>query len=183
MSGSVIERILSNLEESDNDSVTEKTASDGSDGAAGTDDASLLATVRGISKEIKTASADENTPKESASGNLETMAKEAQEAEKERLTKEANFMGAALADGFMQRFAAYDDALSGYEVKTASNGDAEKIAQAAYNKAIEDMEKTAADEYERGYKEQLVAVHKIASDVHYTGQAVASHILETASDS
>jgi hypothetical protein len=173
MAESTIERILSRLEESDNDGVAEKTASE-TEPTVDTSTA-LLNTVRQISSEVKTASAP---AEDSPAKNLETMAKEAHEAENGRIVKEAQFMGAAIADGFMQRFAAYDDALSNTKVASDSP-DLEKVAAAAYQKAVQDMEKHAADEYEKGYRDQLVAVHKIASDIHYAGQAVAHQIVNS----
>ena len=163
-------RILNRMSEAD-DSVNVKTASAAP--ADKTAEVIMLETVRSVANNVaKTASA--NTP----AASLENMAKQAHDAEQEILTKQASAMGAALADGFMERYAQYDAALSSVGVKTAAdNGQLEKAAQFGYTKAVADMEKTAAEDYERGYTEQLQAVHKIASEVHYAGQAVANSLI------
>lgn len=170
-------RILSRLNDSDPE-VTEKTASAEPEKTA---EARMLEQVRAVSEATaKTASA--NAPAAPAS-DLQTMAKQAQAAEQEQLTKQARFMGAAIADGFMERFAAYDSALSAQGVKVASTTDETTVKQAAelgYKKAVADMEKRANEQYEKGYKDQLAAIHKTAAEVHYAGQMVAHNLVEQA---
>lgn len=170
-------RILSRLEDSD-PTVTEKTASEI---AAPSIEARMLEQVRAVSE--KTAQVQTSNAPTAPATNLQAMAKTAQEAEQAQLVKQAHFMGAAIADGFMERFAAYDSALSAQGVKTASTVDTQFVkqaAQAAYKKAVADMEKQASAQYEQGYRDQLAAIHKTAAEIHYAGQAVAHNLVEQA---
>jgi hypothetical protein len=168
-------RILSRMSAADA-GITEKTASAPSTPEPDAS-ARMLSTVRAVTNSVKTAAAAP-TPKAS----LEKMAAEAQQAEESQLIKQAQHLGAALADGFMERFAQYDAALG--EIKVAAVGadpaQLQKVAQAAYAQAVQDMEKNAAAEYEAGYNDQLKEVHKIAADVHYIGQQTASAIIQQA---
>ena len=140
----------------------------------------MLEQVRAVADATsKTASVAAPAP----TASLESMAKSAQEAEQTQLVKQAHFMGAALADGFMERFAAYDSALSAQGVKMASvpaEGTVKEAAQAGYQQAVADMEKHANAQYEEGYKDQLAAIHKTASEIHYAGQMVAHNLVEQA---
>jgi len=165
------ERILSRLEESD-EAVQEKTAAVAEPSA----DVRLLDTVRRVSAASSTKTASESKP----AADLDRMAKQAQALEEQALVKEAHFLGAAVADGFMERFAQYDVALTNAGVKTASASDPELVKAAAvegYRVAVADMEKQAADEYQRGYEDTLKSVHKLASEIHYGGQAMARNVL------
>lgn len=188
MSDNAFSRILANLDAADQ-GVTEKTASDG---AVQQDDAGtrMLRVVQNASSAVqpqKTASA---RPQGQVTTDLERMAKQAQEAESVQLVKQAHFLGASVCDGFMERFAQYDSALAQQGFKTASadpvqggaydNATLQKVAQDAYQQAVQDMEKTAAADYERGYNETLQTIHKIASDVHYVGQQVARDLVAEA---
>lgn len=171
MSLSAFDRILARLEESD-PVVTEKTA-------AVTDDAAarMLAKVREVSE---TATKVASTPEASPVADLATLAKSAADMEQTALLKEASFLGAAIADGFMTRFAAYDTALTAQGVKTASTPSPEvqqRIAQEAYAQGQADLEKQANAEYEAGYQQQMLEVHKLAAEVHLVGQATAREIL------
>ena len=280
-------RILNRMSAAES-GITEKTA-----GATNTPEpdaaARMLSTVRAVTSSVKTAAVVAPTPKAS----LEKMAAEAQQAEETQLLKQAQFMGAALADGFMERFAQYDAALSTVKVaegegedprasgpglghylaggpltgayeagegnrmrgfgtgianhlkesligagagglggaalgalisryglkgsagdgaavggglgsylgaagggmhstgttyrevtdpayKTGSQADLQKVAQAAYTQAVQDMEKKAAIEFDAGYNDQLAQIHKVASDVHFIGQQTASALIQQA---
>jgi hypothetical protein len=175
---SAFTRILNSLNAADT-GVSEKTASANTTPNAAT---RLVETVRSVAASTnKTASAKAAPVTPAAS--LEQMAKQAQAAEQEQLVKEAHLMGAAMADGFMERFAQYDVALSG--VKTASpavlpEAQIQKIAEAAYSRAVQDMEKHAEAEFERGYQDQLQEIHKIAADMHFIGQTAASTLINEA---
>lgn len=165
-------RILNRMNTADT-GVTEKTAAASNpepDAAS-----RMLNTVRNVSTVTKkTAAARAESPRAS----LEKMAAEAQQHEEAQLLKQSQFLGAALADGFMERFAQYDAALSNVKVASAGNSpDLEKVAEAAYAQGLQDMEKRAQDEFEAGYNEQMQHVHKIASDIHYIGQQTAQHIV------
>lgn len=181
-------RILSRMQDAET-GITEKTAA--AEPEAPNAAARMLSTVRNISSAVKTASVAPSTPATPVAS-LERMAKEAQAAEQDQLLKQAQFMGAAVADGFMERFAQYDTALASQGVKTAAslpanNAESEavlqKVAEAAYGQAVQDMEKQAAAEYEQGYNDQLQEIHKIASDVHYIGQQTANHLVQEARSS
>ena len=167
------ERILNRLEESD-EGVQTKTAAAVEPSA----EARMVETVRRVSSATATKVASENTPV----ADLQRMAKQAQALEEQAMAKEAHFMGAAIADGFMERFAQYDVALSNAGVKTASADPSLVKAAAAegYRQAVADMEKTAEAEYTRGYEDTLRGVHKLASDIHFGGQAMARNILDRA---
>ena len=173
-------RILNRMSAADA-GITEKTASAPSTPEPDAS-ARMLSTVRAVTNSVKTAAvAATPTPKAS----LEKMAAEAQQAEETQLIKQAQFMGAALADGFMERFAQYDVALGDVKVAATTtvppdSAQIEKVAQAAYAKAIQDMEKKAAAEFESGYNDQLKQVHKIAADVHFIGQQTAGAIIQQA---
>lgn len=174
---SVFERILQQLD--DADGVTEKTASEDNAPPEKTAEERMLEVVKSVSDGTKTAA--EQPQGGTPAQELEQMAKQAQEAEQDLLLKQAHTMGAAVADGFMERFAQYDVALSEQGVKTASTPDSETIKQAAqkgYQQAVTEMEKRAEEEYERGYVEQLQQIYKTAAEIHYSGQAVAHNIVE-----
>ena len=187
MSDNAFSRIMANLDAADQ-GVTEKTASERS-GPSEDARARMLSTVRNVTNAAtKTASAPA-PQRAQVTEDLHRMAKQAQEAEAVQLTKQAHFLGSAVCDGFMERFAQYDGALAQQGLKTASANPSQgepdrdtlyKVAQLAYGRAVEDMEKTAAVDYERGYVETMQAVHKIASDVHYVGQQVARDIVAEA---
>lgn len=113
---------------------------------------------------------------------LEKIATDLVEAEKEALQKEANFYGAAVADGFMSRVNMYTEAAANVQ-KTAgdANIDVEKIAAEAVRGYVETkarMEKEASDEYVRGYNETLSQIEKVASDVFTRGAADCAGILQ-----
>lgn len=140
----------------------------------------MVATVRTISNSIKTATA---VPKNTPAQDLAKMAKEAQDAEQGQLLKQAHFMGAAIADGFMERFAQYDTALTTQGVKTAASPSEDllkKATEVGYTQAVKDLEKTAEVEFNRGYQDQLQEVQKIAADIHYIGQQTANTIVDEA---
>ena len=168
------ERIMSRLADAEN-GVTEKTAEvkEASEDKA----AKMLAKVREISaSSAKTAAAPVTSPVE----DLQKIAESAAKLENDALVKEAQFLGAAIADGFMARFAAYDTALTSQGVKTASTPsvDLEKLAQDAYAQGQADLEKQAAESYNQGYQEQMSEVAKTAAVIHLAGQNTAREIVE-----
>lgn len=192
MADTAFQRILSNLDAADG-GVTEKTASDAAPHAAPDAAQRMLSTVRSVSNALKTntKTAAQSSATAPLAPELRRMAKEAKDAEADVMEKQAHAMGSAVCDGFMERFAQYDAALGTLGVKTAQfvpniqgqtvdDGELEKAAQYGYNKAITDMEKTAAAEYERGYDETLEAVYKTASDIHYVGQQAAQELIQQA---
>jgi len=169
-----IERILSRLTDAD-DGVAEKTAAV----AAPSTEARMLDTVRRISTAAvtKTASAAQAA---APASDLQTIAKEAAAAEEAALEAQTKRLGAVFADSFMERYAQYDAALSAAGVKTAAVNP-ELVKQAAedgYRRAVADMEKRAEEEYQRGYQDQLKAIHKTASEIHYAGQSMAHAVID-----
>jgi hypothetical protein len=184
MSDNAFARILASLESADG-GVTEKTASE-TENARPDPAQRMLQTVRSVSASLQPTTKTATTKAESSvAGDLKRMAKQAQASEAEAMTKQAHFLGAAVCDGFMERFAQYDGALNQLGVKTASENvpqeTLKKVAEAAYNKAVEDMEKHAQDEYTRGYNDTLEHIHKTASDIHYIGQQAAHELIKQAS--
>ena len=170
------ERILARLEASDT-AVTEKTAEEKV--AVETPAARMLAKVREISDAAvsdKTATAPTSTPTE----DLQRLVEKTAELEQAAMVKEANFLGAAIADGFMTRFAAYDTALTeqGVKVATTTPDAVKQAAEAAYRQGQEDFQKQAETAYETGYQEQMLEVHKIASELHLLGQNTAREIVK-----
>lgn len=116
---------------------------------------------------------------------LTKIASDLASADHEALVKEAEFYGAAVADGFMARIGQYEEAaaqLSGASEKTASI-DVEKIAAEAvrgYIDAKTELEKQAAAQtaqQEQGYNDTLNAVEKVASAVFEQGIADCQAIL------
>lgn len=171
-----LDRILNSLEASDTTNSVKVAAAP----AAVSLEETLLDKVRGLTK---TAESTTSAPVSSPVQDLQTMAKEAQAAEFDLLTKQSHFLGAALADGFMERFAQYDSALAQSGVKTAAALEPDtvkQIAKEAYAQARSDFEKQASEEYQRGYNDQMQQVHKIASELHYNGQTLAAEIVHAA---
>ena len=155
MSDNAFARILANLDNADS-GVTEKTAA--AKGAPPDAAERMLNAVRAAATSTQTTKTASAKPKASVAGDLHRMAKTAQLAEAEAMTKQAHLLGSSVCDGFMERFAQYDAALTGMGVKTAGfagDGDMQKVAQAAYQQAQIDMEKTAEAEFERGYSDMM----------------------------
>jgi hypothetical protein len=166
-----IERILNRLSDSD-EGVSVKTASATEPSA----EAKMLATIRRVSDSVVKTASETSAP----ATELGRIAKEAADAEQQSLLKQATFLGAALADGFMERYAQYDAALTSSGVKTAS-ADPELVKKAAeegYARAVADMEKRAEEEFNRGYEDQLKAIHKTAAEIHLGGQNMAHAVVE-----
>lgn len=177
---STIERILAGLNASD-DAVSTKTAAvvPGS-----STEQKMLETLRRVSEStIKTAAVATGNASNSPANEVERMAKEAAEAEDAAMLRKAHHAGAALADGFMERYAQYDAALTSAGVKTASTVNPAAVKQAAeqgYKQAVADMEKQAAEEFNKGYEEQLKAIQKTAAEIHYAGQGMAQAVIKRA---
>lgn len=168
-----LERILSQLEASDETVATKTAAEQAPEPSA---EANMINTVRALTE--KTAAP---APEASPAANLSKLAAEAQAVEEQILSQKAASLGAALADGFMARFAQYDTALSDVEVKTASNASNDDLVKQAYAAAKADLEKQAQAEYERGYQDQLVEIQKVAAEIHVAGQSSARNVVNSLS--
>lgn len=141
--------------------------------------ADLLAVLKQAEAELqgtKTASASTQV------GDLTKIAADLAAADHEALTKEAQFYGAAVADGFMIRIKQYEAASEGLQ-KVASDGqgvDVEKIASEAVRGFVETratMEKEAADAYNQGYQETIAQIEKVAHVVYEQGAEDLYNIL------
>lgn len=101
-------------------------------------------------------------------------------AESEALLKEANWYGAAVCDGFMARFAQYNEAAEklaaqhapAAPVKTAADSFdkfaaenpqlVREAAELGYGSTIGQMDKLAGAAYEKGYNQAVEQIYKLA---------------------
>lgn len=171
-----IGKIMQRLNESraaDQTGIKTASANDGKNGPSTPDAlrAALRDTLASAPSSEKTASAE---PAANPAGDLMKLAEDLTSAEEEALMKQAAVYGAAMCDGFMARFAQYDEAAGALpEVKTAAaqqqqvatgDADLEAIKTAAANDpefvkfASEnpDLVKEAADLGYRQTMDQLV---------------------------
>lgn len=160
---------------------------------------------------LATAESEEKTASAQAAGRptdaLLKMAEDMSNAEDAALQKQAEVYGAAMCDGFMARFAEYEDAAmktSGVlpqQQKTASvDEDLEMIKTAAQDPAFQKfasenpelvkeaydlgyqnqwngMVKQAQDQFQQGYNDQMERMHKIASDCYKAGAVAINNVL------
>lgn len=173
-----LERILSRLEQND-EAISTKTAS--VESVEPSAEEKMLSTVRSLT-EATTKTANTANEPSAPVASLEKLASDAQAAESQILTQKAASLGAALADGFMERFAQYDTALGDVAVKTASTVDTAALTKEAYAAARADLEKQAAADYQQGYNDQLVEIQKVAAHCHLSGRASAANVLSILSD-
>lgn len=177
MANATFDRILARLNQAE-EATTVKTAAETP--AAASTEARLVSTLTAVSADLsKQAAAVAPAPKQDVLSDLSKIAQSTAAAEQDLLMKEASLLGAAIADGFMVRFTAYNEALS----KTASaqttvvaSGAEEQIKQ-AYAKGAADMEKKAQAEYQQGFNDQLAQIHKTASQIHFAGQSMARDLV------
>jgi hypothetical protein len=138
------------------------------------------------------------------------MAEDLSNADDAALQKQAEVYGAAMCDGFMARFAEYEDAAvkTGAAImptqKTASaDSDLEMIKIAAQDPSFQKfasenpeltkeafdlgyqnqwnaMVKEAQDEFDKGYQDQMAHVHKVASACYKAGAIAINDILRQA---
>lgn len=138
----------------------------------------LLDALKRAETEIATQKTASVKPEGSPVADLTKLATELAQADYEALAKEAEFYGAAIADGFMSRIGQYENATQGMP-KVASVGgnsnvafDVQKIAEQAVNGYVEaraKLEKEASDAYAQGYQDTLKEVEKIAQEIFVNG--------------
>ena len=107
----------------------------------------------------KTAAA----PSENPAGSLLKLAEDLTNAEEEAMMKQASIYGAAMCDGFMNRFAQYDDAaaqVAPASVKTAS-------VYQGYDPALETIKTAAADPEFKKFASANPELVKEAYDLGY----------------
>ena len=173
---------LSNVLARINGSDEVKTASDSS--APATKSAATAQTADKLRAALKEATAPAPVEKQAAAspvGDLTKLAAETIGMEHEALVKEAQFYGAACADGFMARLSQYNEAatkIASQEIgatKVASDDSFEKFAaenQALVKQAAElgydttkgQMDKLAEAAYTKGYDEAVGVIYKTAHE-------------------
>jgi len=187
---------LSNVLARINGSDEVKTASDSSNASAKADSGEKAATaqtaekLRAALKEatVTPAPVEKQASAASPVGDLTKLASETATMEHEALVKEAQFYGAACADGFMARLAQYNEAAEKIAaqnpavapIKTAGDDSFEKFAsenpelvkQAAelgFDTTKGQMDKLADAAYAKGYDEAVTVIHKTACDSFTNG--------------
>lgn len=137
------------------------------------------------------------------------MASDMANAEDAALQKQATVYGAAMCDGFMARFAEYEDAAMKtagmpMQQKTAAyDPDLEMIKTAAqdpefqkfasenpelvkeafdlgYRQQWDTMVKEAQDQFQQGYNDQMEQLHKVAMQCYKNGAVMINNILRKA---
>lgn len=136
------------------------------------------------------------TPTDDPTGDLLKFASDLSNAEHEALLKQASVYGAAMCDGFMTRFAQYDEAAGQVSapVKTASApatavGESfEKFAaenpelvkeayELGYRTKMAGLQKQAEEEFEAGYNDTMNEVHKMASDIYKQAAHTTNNVI------
>lgn len=187
MNGMSLDKILEDLKKA-SPAVETKTAAAKTETAqpskvAQAKDELVQALRRAETASTKTAAAAE-APAATPVTELEKVAADLAAADQEALVKEAQFYGAAIADGFMARLQQYEKAaesLPAAEKTASAPADVEKIASEAVRGYVETQHaiKVAADrEFNRGYQDTLKEVEKIASDMYGQGAHDAAAVLE-----
>ena len=133
----------------------------------------------------KTAETQTKTASQAPIAGLVKMASDLVDAEEEALMKQAQVYGAAICDGFMARYAQYEqaaDTVAPQQTKTAAinDGDFQKFAQAnpeltkeaydlGYRTKMAALQKEANDQFEAGHNDTMEEIHKLASAVYKHG--------------
>lgn len=185
-----------------------QTANDGIKTAAATQPASAelhqaLADALAGTDTTKTASAADAA---NVGDGLLKIAKELGDAEDALMQKQAQMYGAAVADGFMSRYAQYEAAAqdipapktAGYgyagdptvdQIKTAAASPAftkfanenpeltKEAFELGYQRTWGALEKQAADEYYQGYDETMQQIHKVASTCYKHGAVTINNVM------
>ena len=185
-----IERILAGIKESQNPTpaaVTEKTAAVKADASPRE---ALLSALTNATTTEKVASA-------SAVGPVDDVMKVAAElvaSEKDAAVKEAQLLGTAFMDAAIARLDVWQKTAAqmiqntpvqqaapaaGFGKFASENGLLVKqAAELGYNQAKQELEKVAADEYNRGWNETVEAIYKTAADEFLKAAAITAEICE-----
>lgn len=149
----------------------------------------------------KTASAASPT-QQAPLGDLHKMASDLANAEEEALLKQAQVYGAAIADGFMARYAQYEDAANAVAPahapayataqKTAGAGDdfqkfasenpelTKEAFDLGYRTKMAALQKEANEQFAAGYNDTMNEVHKTASALYKHGAEWGQWAVKTA---
>lgn len=198
-----IAQILNRLEASEQASTAGiKTAAvQSSEPTAPTADA-LRSELRQALSSVTTEKTAETLPAQSSQApvaGLVKMASDLVDAEEEALMKQAQVYGAAICDGFMARYAQYEQAageVAPAQPKVAAaqpiqpDGDFQKFAQAnpeltkeaydlGYRTKIAELQNQANEQFEAGYSDTMQEVHKVASALYKHGAEWAQWAVKT----
>jgi hypothetical protein len=178
MSGLSLNEILNDLNEATQPKTAEavSTERESNKTAAETD---LLAALQRAEQSAGSKVASE---KQSPVSDLEKMASDLANADHDALVKEAEFYGAAVADGFMARIHQYEQSTESMD-KVASDDSVavEKIAEEAVRGYVEtraQMEKEAADTYNQGYSDTVAQIEKVAAACFETAVNNTEYVLQ-----
>jgi hypothetical protein len=198
-----IAKILNRLEASEQAATAGvKTAADRStEPAAPTADAlrNELRQALSVVTTEKTAAAQTGPSQQTPVGGLVKMASDLVDAEEEALMKQAQVYGAAICDGFMARYAQYEQAaneVAPAPAKTAAaqpaqvDGDFQKFAQEnpeltkeafdlGYRTKMAELQKQADERFQAGYEDTMQEVHKVASALYKHGAEWAQWAVKT----
>lgn len=135
-------------------------------------------------------------PSQAPVAGLVKMASDLVNAEEEALLKQAQVYGAAVCDGFMARYAQYEQAANTVapvaSVKTAQvDGDFQKFASEnpelvkeaydlGYRTKMAALQKEAEEQFEAGYNDTLNEVHKTAAAIYKHGAEWGRWAIQTA---
>lgn len=149
-------------------------------------------------------------PQTTPQGDLLKMAEDLTNAEEQAMQKQASLLGAAMCDGFMERFAQYEEAAGQVApstktaaaathdralemIKTAAqdpefqkfaNANPELVKEAfdlGYQQTYGQLVKEAQDQFQQGYDDQMSQIHKTATDVYKTAAYTINDVLRKAS--
>jgi hypothetical protein len=136
----------------------------------------------------KTASAPSAPVQGSPSADLVKMANDLANAEEEALLKQAQVYGAAMCDGFMTRYAQYEQAaneIAPEQPKTAAATPAAATvtAEADFNKFASENPEITREAYDLGYRTKMAALKEEANERFGAGyNDTMQEIHKTASD-
>jgi hypothetical protein len=144
----------------------------------------------------KTAQAAPKQASQAPVAGLVKMASDLVNAEEEALMKQAQVYGAAICDGFMARYAQYEQAANEVvpqQAKTAAATDVDfqKFAQEnpeltkeaydlGYRTKMAELQKQADERFQAGYNDTMNEVHKTAAALYKHGTEWAQWAVKTA---
>jgi hypothetical protein len=163
MNGLSLNEILNDLNEATQSKTAEATSTVTETKKVAAESDLLEALQRAETSVQSTKTASTSSPV----SDLEKMASNLASADHEALVKEAEFYGAAVADGFMARINQYEQATDSMDKVASNDGVAvEKIAEEAVRGYIETrdhMEKEASAHFDQGYSDTIGQIEKVAA--------------------
>lgn len=123
------------------------------------------------------------------------IANEIAESEKQAAVAEAKLLGDAFGDALLgklgnwtktaeallEKLNAGAPAVAGGDTKVASEDQLRVAAEQGYNYAIQQVEKLAADEYDRGWNETVDAIYQTAGNEFLKAASVTAQLIEAGS--